>query len=96
MPNPGTPRRRIAKARAQVFDEITHDVTHEFFVLKDQIQALQAEIKALSPAFFKTVASSTTLLPEAIRALPDDAESIKTHLAKMHRDSIEAQREALT
>jgi len=92
---PWDPRRRLAKARAQVFEEITQGVTHEFFALKDQITALQTEIKALSPQFFKQKTSHKTPLPEAIRALPDDPKRLKAHLAQFYQDMQIAQREAL-
>ena len=87
---PWDPRRRLAKARAQVFDEITQGITHEFFALKDQIAALKEEIKALSPSFFKTNQADQTPLPEAIRALPDEPQQLKALLANTYREAQQA------
>ena len=92
---PWDPRRRLARARAQVFEDITHGVAHEFFTLKDQIETLKAEVKALSPQFFKPTGSNTTPLPEAIRALPDEPTLLKAQLAETHQAAQRAQREAL-
>ncbi len=50
--SPWDERQRMAKARCQVFDEITQDVVHEFAGLQVHIDSLKAEIKALSPSFF--------------------------------------------
>ena len=94
-PAPWDPRRRLAKARAHVFDEITQNISHEFFTLKDQIQALKAEIKALSPQFFKTSGTDKTPLPEAIRALPDDPKKLKTVLASIYQEAQYAKQETL-
>ena len=85
--HPWDSRRRIAKARAQIFEEITHGVVHEFFTLKDQIQALKAEIKVLSPQFFHTKDNPKIPLPESIRALPDDSKYLKALLAKTHQEA---------
>ena len=54
--------------------------------LKDQIQSLKEEIKALSPSFFKTNPSDQTPLPEAIRVLPDNPQQLKALLAKTYRE----------
>ncbi len=88
------PRRRIAKARAQIFEEITQGVVHEFLGLQDQIKVLKAEIQALSPSFFKTDQNDHTPLPQAIRALPDNPKQLKTLLAKSHRDAQHARHAA--
>ena len=81
---PHSKRQRIALARIQVFEEITQNITHEFFELKDKISSLKEEIKALSPNFFKTKTDNTPL-PEAISALPDDAKKLKGLLAKLYQ-----------
>ncbi len=80
-------RQRKAKARAQIFDEITQGTTHEFFELKDQIGALKEEITALSPSFFTSDTTEQIPLPEAIAALPDDPKHLKAVLAKTHRQA---------
>lgn len=81
---PHSKRQRTALARIQVFEEITQGITHEFFELKDKIQALKDEIKALSPNFFKTKTDNTPL-PEAIGSLPDDPQKLKKLLAKLYQ-----------
>ncbi len=87
-------RRRMAKARALVFDEVTSGVTHDFFALKEQIEALKEEIKILSPSFFKSDLSLKTPLPEAIRNLPDDSQQLKSLLAKLYTESQHAKLQA--
>lgn len=82
--HPHSKRQRIALARIQVFEEITQDITHEFFELKDRIQALKDEIKALSPNFFKNKTDNIPL-PEAIRSLPDDPHKLKKLIAKLYQ-----------
>jgi len=77
MVEPTDERRRMAKARIRVFDEVMQGITHEFFTLKDQIKALQDEITALSPSFFKVDATDQPPLPNAVRALPDDPDYLK-------------------
>lgn len=83
-------RQRMAKARARVFEQITQGIRHEFFTLKDKITALRAEIKALSPTFFKTDEFDNIPLPESISALPDDPNILKKMLAKTFRESQKA------
>ena len=82
---PYSERQRMAKARVQVFDEITNNIKHEFFALKDQIKALKGEIAAISPSFFKADLTDQAPIPEAIRALPNDPEQLKPLLAKFYR-----------
>lgn len=86
-PEPWDSRRRIAKARASVFDEITQGVIREFHSLKDQIESLKAQISALSPSFFKSDEAEDTRIPDAIIALPDSPEQLKKILSKIYRES---------
>lgn len=79
-------RRRIALARVQVFENITKGISHDFSHLKDKIESLREEIKALSPSFFKTETNKTPL-PEAISALPDDPKTLKSLLAKLYQET---------
>ena len=79
-------RRRIALARVQVFENITKGISHDFFHLKDRIESLREEIKALSPSFFKTETNKTPL-PEAINALPDDSKILKALLARLYQET---------
>lgn len=84
---PWSPRQRRAKARVQIFDDITQGITHDFTALQRQIRALKEEVAALSPTFFKSDAKDSTPLPEAIRALPDDTRQLKTLLARTYREA---------
>ena len=86
-------RRRMALARAKVFDEVAQGALHEFSQLKRQIKALQEEVQALAPKFFAQK-SSNTPLPSAIRSLPDDPEHLKTLLAKIFSEGQQAKRQA--
>ncbi len=83
---PFSERRRMAKARIQVFNEVTQGITHEFFALKDQIQSLKEQVAALSPSFFKTDVVKKTPIPDAINALPDDPTALKSLLAKIYKE----------
>lgn len=88
---PWDERRRLAKARAAVFDQITQGVTHDYQALKAQIDALKSEIKALSPRLNQPPANPNdqpTPLPRSIRALPNNPGELKQLLAQAH---VEAQ-----
>ena len=91
LPTPFSKRQRLAKARIQVFEEITKDIRHEFFHLKDQIKGLKLEIEALSPTLFKLNTNSNAPIPHAISALPDDPSQLKQLLANFY---VEAKTEA--
>lgn len=94
LPHPWSLRQRRAQARAQVFDDLTQGITPEFVELKDRIDALKAEIKALSPSFFKSDVSAQAPLPEAIQALPDDPEQLKKLLAQTYHEAQRAKQAA--
>ncbi len=79
-------KRRMAKARAQIFDEITRGTLHEFSHLKTIIEDLRKEVSALAPSFFIKDPNNQPPLPEAIKTLPDDPAMLKTLLAKIHRE----------
>lgn len=83
-PTPYSERARKAKARAALFEEVTQSVVHEFFVLKERIQALEQEIQALAPKYFKAPTQGMAPVPQAIASLPNDPEYLKTLLAKSH------------
>ena len=57
---PRSYKQRMTKARAQILDELTRGIRHEFFELKDRIKELQQQITALSPSFFKTDGQDNT------------------------------------
>lgn len=79
-------RQRVALARIQVFEEITQDITHDFFELRDKIELLREEIKALSPKFFKGKVDKAHI-PEAIQSLPDDSKKLKQILSKLYKEA---------
>lgn len=85
-PTPFSERQRMAKARIQIFNELTQGITHDFFTLQDQIHALKEQVAALSPSFFKIDAAKTTPIPDAIRALPDEPQSLKSLLTKLYTE----------
>jgi hypothetical protein len=87
-------RQRTAQARAQVFDEITQGIAHDFTALTRQIQSLRAEVQALSPTFFKSSSCDDTPLPEAISALPDEPQQLKHLLATHYRETQAAKKTA--
>lgn len=86
-------KRRMAKARREVFDQITQNLRHDFIALKNKIISLKDEVAALSPSFFKTDIADTTALPSAIGTLPDDPKMLKKILAKTFKESQQAKLE---
>lgn len=88
MVEPFDQRRREAKARTQLFDELTQEVIHQFFLKEEQIESLKNEISILSPSFFKSNNWDKTPLPAAIDTLPDDSIALKNYLATLHIESI--------
>ena len=86
-------KRRMAQARRDIFDQITHHIRYDFVTLKNKIHALEQEIAALSPSFFKTDLSDTTPLPRAISSLPDDPKKLKAILAQTFKASQQAKME---
>lgn len=80
---PWDKRQRMAIARRRIFNEITEGLAHQFFTLKDQIDELKEEIKALSPKFFH-IKDDQSPLPNAISALPDSPSQLKKLLAKQY------------
>jgi len=77
-------RRRLAKARAQLFTELMTETEHEFTQLKAQIAALRNEIAAVSPSFFIKKDSQAVPLPNAIAQLPDNPDNLKQLIAKFY------------
>lgn len=90
---PWDKRRRIALARAEVFDEITRGSIHEFTELKQQISSQKEEISALAPSFFYEK-NMPVALPSAIQSLPDDPDHLKALLAKMYQEAQTAKLQA--
>jgi hypothetical protein len=88
--HPWDERRRMAKARSHIFDEIMQGTLHNFTALKVQNDNLKAEVKALSPAFFKMDLPDNTPLPATISALPDDPNHLKQLMTKLYREAQQA------
>lgn len=83
-------KRRMARARRKIFDQITQGISETFTGLKNEIHRLKQEVAALSPSFFKTDISDSTPLPSAISALPDDPQALKKILSKTYREAQQA------
>lgn len=88
-------RCRLKKAKTELFSQLTQGVTQEFYQLKEQIQALRNEVKALSPSFFKSDQDGQIPLPEAISTLPDDPAVLKQVLARTYQDCQQAKKKLL-
>lgn len=87
LPSPWDPRRRLAQARAQLFDTLTQHALPTFNALNQQLHALKAEVQALAPPFFKKTTTHNAQpveLPNAIAALPDDPHALKQQLAHLY------------
>ena len=90
-------RRRLARARAQLFTELTSDTQHDFTQLKAQIAALKEELATVAPAFFIKKDTDTIPLPHAIAELPNDnPEALKQLIAKFYREAQKATQELKT
>jgi hypothetical protein len=82
---PWSKRQRLAKAREEIFDQVTQGIKHDFYELKNQIEVLKQEITALSPSYFHTEPQNNIPLPQAIKSLPDDPQALKSLLAKIYK-----------
>ncbi len=87
---PYSEKARKAKARTQIFEKITAGIIHQFKDLETKIESLKAEIRILSPSFFKMDLSNKISVPEAITALPDDPIFLKKILAKTYLEAQQA------
>jgi hypothetical protein len=90
-----TKRWAVQQARAEVFEKITQGTLIEFIGLKSEIKALQDEINVLAPKFFFYQHQTTTPIPSAIKALPDDPQHLKILLAKLFSEGQQAKRQAV-
>ncbi len=88
LAEPYDARQRVRLAKTRLFEEMMQSTTHEFFTLNGKIKALEEEVVALAPAFFKT--TDKTPLPEAIRTLPNEPTTLKTILAKVYQEAQQA------
>lgn len=79
-------RQRTAQAKQLILKEALGNTQTSFIALTEEIESLKAEIRALSPAFFKTDLPAEDRIPEAILALPDDPTTLKRRLAKYHKE----------
>jgi hypothetical protein len=80
---PYSKRQRMAKARSQIFEEITKKTVHQFFTLTDEIENLRKEIAVLAPSIFEK--NSTEAIPSSIAALPDQPQKLKGWLAQTYQ-----------
>ncbi len=64
--------------------------------LKDRIQQLEAEIRALTPVFLKTDTSDTPVVPEVIQQLSDNPTTLKKTLTRIYQQAITSQQRAAT
>ncbi len=86
-------RRRLARARAQLFTELTANTQHDFKQLKAQISALQAELSTMAPMFFMPKGEGDRPLPNAIAQLPDEPNALKQLIVKFYQEAKNATQE---
>ena len=84
---------RKAKARAQIFEEMTQGTTHQFFTLTDEIERLRKEMEVLAPSIFEK--NSTEAIPSAIAALPDQPQQLKAWLAQTYQVAQKAKKQTI-
>jgi hypothetical protein len=93
--HPYSEKARQSKAKTALFDQLIRGIEPRFFHMKEQIEGLQAELKAVSPAFFDLKSlSNDTPLPHTIAQLPDDPEQLKALLAHTQIQAQKAEKEA--
>ena len=78
-------RQRLAKAKVQLIEELTQNINHEFFVLKDKISRLEAMVEFLSPSFDGNTKETTTL-PSSIKNLTNDPDILKGIIANLYKE----------
>lgn len=81
---PNDRRQRLAKAKIQLIEELTQNINHDFFVLKDKISKLEAMVEFLSPNF--EMSESHTPLPSFITKLSDDPALLKGIIANLYKE----------
>lgn len=93
--HPFNEKARRSKAKTALFEQLIRGVEPKFTHLQEQIEGLEAELKAVSPAFFdlKRV-SMNTPLPHTINQLPDDPQQLKALLAQTHIKAQKGEKEA--
>ena len=77
-------RQRLAKAKVQLMEELTQNINHEFFVLKDKISNLEAMVEFLSPTF--NIENNTTPLPSFISNLKNEPTLLKGIIADLFKE----------
>lgn len=82
--SPKDERQRIAKAKSQLIEELTKNINHEFFALKDKIAKLEGMVEFLSPSF--NIEKNTTPLPSSISNLNDDPKFLKGIIANLYKE----------
>lgn len=89
---PGDRRQRLAKAKVQLIEELTKNINHEFFVLKDKITKLESMVEFLSPSF--EAHKGDTPLPSSIQNLVDDPSMLKRIIANLYKEKTTFQSQA--
>lgn len=81
---PDDRRQRLAKAKVQLIEELTKNINHEFFVLKDEIAKLESMVNFLSPTFDEH--KGDTPLPYSIENLNNDPTFLKGIIANLYKE----------
>ncbi len=92
-------RQRKRLAKTAVFKAVFAKTLTSFVSLKDRIQQLEAEIRALTPSFLQAEppgASETPVVPEVIQQLTDNPVTLKRTLARIYQQALKAQHSLVT
>lgn len=85
-------RRRKAIARRELFEKGIMQQSVEYSAFEARIEALKAELAAVSPKFFKlSNDNSAKALPETIASLPDNTLQLKQLLTKEYQRAQQAE-----
>lgn len=93
-PTPVARKYRIKQAKIQLFSEFINKMSHDYFLLKEQIKLKNDEIKAMAPTYFKLDDLENVQLTEAVKALPDDPVKLKKLITRLHKAGNEALEQA--
>ena len=85
-------RQRLAKAKVQLIEELTKNINHEFFTLKEKIAKLESMVEFLSPSF--EAHKGDHPLPSFVENLSDDPVLLKGIIANLHKDKCTYQLQA--
>lgn len=88
-------RRRLAKARGLVFDEMTKGTIHHFDRLSQKIIALEEQLSLTSPTLsINADNTSNQKINTKVESLPDDPMLLKQNLSKIYKLAVRAQLDA--